>query len=106
MPASSSVTSSDSAAKLVLVVALAAHNLQALSLGALVLDPEIAGHRLGAHVQGMAFTRLPVDQHPQSVGGAVELGLIVDDDGRACGRRQRGKPALGRQILSEMRHDD
>jgi hypothetical protein len=47
-----------------LVAALAGNDLQTLSLGALVLDPEIAGHRFGADVQGVALTGLPIGQYP------------------------------------------
>jgi len=46
------------------VVALAGNDFQTLRLGALVLDPEIASHRLGADVQGMAFAGLPIGQYP------------------------------------------
>src|SRR6202030_756789 len=91
------------ARKAMLVVALVSNDLQTLSLGAFVLDPAIAGHRLRADVQRMALPWVPVGQYPQLVGSAIELGLIVDDDGGARGRRQGGKPALRRQILVEMR---
>ena len=86
-----------------LVAALAGDDLQTLSLRALVLDLEIASHRFGADVERVAFAGLAIGQYPQLVGGAVELGLIVDDDGRARLSRQSGKPALRGQILIEMR---
>ena len=86
------------------MAALAGNDLQTLSLGVLVLDPEIASRRFDANVQGVTLTGLPIGQYPQLVGGSVELGLIVEDDGRARGSRQSGKQALRRQILIEMRH--
>jgi hypothetical protein len=47
-----------------LVTVLASNDLQTLSLGALVLDLEIASHRFGANVQGVAFSGLPIGQYP------------------------------------------
>src|ERR1700726_3920524 len=86
-----------------LVAVLAGEGLQALSRRAFVLDLEVARHCFGADVERMAFTGLAIGQCPQFVGGSVELGLIVDDDGRARSCRQSRKPALRRQILIEMR---
>ena len=52
------------AARIDLVAALASNDLQTLSLGALVLDLEIASHRFGADVQGVTLTGLPIGQYP------------------------------------------
>jgi hypothetical protein len=86
-----------------LLPAFAGDDLQPLCLGAFVLDPKITRHRFRADVERMAFAGLAIGQDPQSVGGAVELRLIVDDDGRVRLRRQRGKPAYRCQVLIEMR---
>ena len=47
-----------------LMVALTRNDLQALGLGALVLDLEITRHRLSADVEGMALAGLPIGQTP------------------------------------------
>jgi hypothetical protein len=52
------------AARIDLVAALASNDLQTLSLGALVLDLEIASHRFGADVQRVTLTGLPIGQYP------------------------------------------